>query len=107
MTQPAAAYGIGAKPGATVLVGIGAGFSEKELSAMRPPQRDGGSEGFGGAPSAGMDRPGGGRGGGMGGPGGGSGGPGGPQSGQRPSAPDNPELWLKVKLADGRQGGQQ
>jgi hypothetical protein len=91
-------FGIGAKPGGVVMVGLTAGPSKEEREAMGS-QRSGMPEGgMGGRP------PGGGMGGGP--PGGGMGG--GPSGGgQRPAMAENPELWFKVKLAPAAAAGTQ
>jgi hypothetical protein len=85
----AGSFGINAKPGSVVMVGLAAGPSKEERDKMREQRPEGGMGGppeqsmGGGPPGGGMRR-----------------GPrGGPPGGQRPGMQQNPELWFKVKLA--------
>ncbi len=83
-------FGLGIKPGRSVMVGITAGWSEEEREAMREQMQEmRGTEGGMRPPGGGMGRP---RG--MGGRG-----PAGP-AGQRTDMGENPEIWVKVKLAE-------
>jgi hypothetical protein len=82
-------FGLGIKPGKSVMVGITAGWSEEEQEAMRERMQEMRGREPGTRPPVGM----GGRRG-MGGPG-----PGGP-AGQGPEIGENPEIWVKVKLAE-------
>jgi len=86
------AFAMGVKPGKIVMVGLTAGLSKEEREAMSDERHETPRGGMGGAfgppgGSMGGGRPGGGP------PGGGMGG------GQRPTMPESPELWFKVKLA--------
>jgi len=82
-------FGLGIKPGQSVMVGITAGWSEEEQEAMRERMQE--MRGTG----PGMRPPGG-----TGGRGGMAGrGPRGP-GGQRPEMGENPEIWVKVRLAE-------
>jgi hypothetical protein len=106
--------GLSVKPGSTVMVGLTAGPSEEERAAMRERARGlrGRESGSEGPSDGGMDGP---SGGGMGGspPSGGMGGgpPGGGMGGGRPGGgpggagrsgtevQENPEVWVKLRLA--------
>lgn len=87
-------FGIGAKPGGTVMVGLAAGPGKEEREAMQSQRPATPAGGMAGGPPGGGTR--------GGPPGGGAGGPGG---GQRPAMDESPELWFEVRLASAAAAG--